>query len=1445
MTGTYQDFTGANLLDGFDKLVGNLIVKNELGNSSDGYQISHATIGDSGYSFGGYQLDASKHIIESGALLTDIFAHATDADETPIISDANAFYSSIADRLHQAGNPNLLTTDEKQIINTALSSDYGRNALDQDFVTAVQNNIAHVNDVIASLPDGTIKTTLQNSPELQLYLNDYNNQFYIKTDGPVDDRKMLHFLEGQKVTLNNGTISVQLHNGTITAEDILKFEAATQYAHENAGPFHNRSQTTQDFIHANQIPDTLHPETDALAPWMQDALDHYDNASKPGNVLGDPLVLDLNHNGFELISQANSNVHFDLTDSGFAAKTGWVSGNEGFLVQDANNNGTVDGITELFGSEHQPGLQELATLDSNSDGVIDANDTDWGTLKIWQDANANGVTDSGEMHALSDFGITALNLASQHDGRTIEGNFINDVASFTANGVTGDMGEMFFSFSSFDTQFIGTGGMDASIDPSTLLLPQSRGYGALPSLSVAMTQDATLKGMVKNLGNLSLADYTETRADITNILFQWAHASDNEPNVTNYDPERLSFLEKFSGEDYTHLDGGQVDPFSAFWLDTAWSDINTEMTSRLLVTGMLSSIFPNAFYDFSTDTLSLGSTFQQILDATDNTPLASNIHFYQDLEKILLTHMDGLDATKDQIASAINDKMVAAVSSLEDTQYGLGDLLANLTIDNNIDAKSTPSAVYNSETTGTFHNDMITGAEGNSSFGHGDSIAGGPGNDYIVANSGDDIISNYAASGTGGSDIVLGGDGNDLFEYVYTPSLTGGYSYLSGEAGNDTFDAGGSGFTILGGDGNDLLRGNSYYIQDSIVDLGAGQDSLSGFVTFFNSTVLMGADNDTVLGGAGDQNNQTYLYDGTILDGGAGNDQIGFYFLKDSTVLGGDGNDTIDNEGTIRGSFLLAGGTGNDVITVGSFNGDFGVSRVVQGNEGNDHITITSNNAAILAQGGDGDDRIDLGYHVTNTTVEGGAGNDTLTADAGGSSEHFDGGAGNDSIVGSGGNDTILGGANNTLTGDTGGDDTIDGGAGNDSIDAGGGTDTVLFSGSFGQDTVTGAEHLVINGTAFEGIGAYDSVSGGYFLNGELITFVPSNGGVLIADGAGNSILLPDWGTDLSAHGIQLPTSGADSLTGSSGNDSIDGLGGNDTIYGNEGNDTAAGDDGDDVLYGWTGNDSLSGGDGADTLSGDAGNDALDGGGGNDTIYGGDGVDTLAGGSGNDVLGGDAGNDNLSGGAGADSLYGGDGDDSLSGGDDSDVLGGAAGNDTLTGDAGSDNLYGGDGDDSLNGGDGNDYLEGDAGNDYISGDAGDDGIYGGDGADTLDGGDGGDWIDGGAGNDWIKGGVGADGLTGGAGNDVFVYTALNQSPLWTGDWIYDFTHGQDKFDLTAIASSITVIGTSNFSANSAAELREWTSGSNTVLDFDANGDGNVDMQFVLVGQINFTQSDLV
>ncbi|MFT7098695.1 MAG: hypothetical protein ACJAS6_000560 [Rickettsiales bacterium] len=53
----------------------------------------------------------------------------------------------------------------------------------------------------------------------------------------------------------------------------------------------------------------------------------------------DPLVLDLNDNGVELISFADSNVTFDVDNDGFVESTGWVAGTDGILVEDKNQDG--------------------------------------------------------------------------------------------------------------------------------------------------------------------------------------------------------------------------------------------------------------------------------------------------------------------------------------------------------------------------------------------------------------------------------------------------------------------------------------------------------------------------------------------------------------------------------------------------------------------------------------------------------------------------------------------------------------------------------------------------------------------------------------------------------------------------------------------------------------------------------------------------------------------------------------------------------------------------------------------------------------------------------------------------------------------------------------------------------------------------------------------------
>jgi hypothetical protein len=125
-------------------------------------------------------------------------------------------------------------------------------------------------------------------------------------------------------------------------------------------------------------------------------------------VLRDPLVLDLDGDGVEVTALAGSSVHFDFDQDGFAERTGWVSPDDGILVIDRNGNGIVDGAAELFGSATQDGFEVLEALNTNGDGVIDAQDEDFAELRIWQDADGDGVSDAEELITLQEADIVAI-----------------------------------------------------------------------------------------------------------------------------------------------------------------------------------------------------------------------------------------------------------------------------------------------------------------------------------------------------------------------------------------------------------------------------------------------------------------------------------------------------------------------------------------------------------------------------------------------------------------------------------------------------------------------------------------------------------------------------------------------------------------------------------------------------------------------------------------------------------------------------------------------------------------------------------------------------------------------------------------------------------------------------------------------------------------------------
>lgn len=169
------------------------------------------------------------------------------------------------------------------------------------------------------------------------------------------------------------------------------------------------------------------------------------------NIPVDPLILDLNGDGAKAVSYNDKPVLFDIdNDGGSLEETGWLSHQDGLLVRDLNNNSKIDNMSEVFSEYYagkagrngesgekrfKNGFEALRTLDSNKDNIFDSKDTDFNKVRIWQDKNHNGLTDSGELQTLSSLGITAIDLTYQEmGGQLFSGNELLAKGNFTRNG---------------------------------------------------------------------------------------------------------------------------------------------------------------------------------------------------------------------------------------------------------------------------------------------------------------------------------------------------------------------------------------------------------------------------------------------------------------------------------------------------------------------------------------------------------------------------------------------------------------------------------------------------------------------------------------------------------------------------------------------------------------------------------------------------------------------------------------------------------------------------------------------------------------------------------------------------------------------------------------------------------------------------------------------------
>jgi VCBS repeat-containing protein len=153
----------------------------------------------------------------------------------------------------------------------------------------------------------------------------------------------------------------------------------------------------------------------------------------------DPIVLDLDDNGIAFGATAA----FDINADGVADRVTWNSSNDGILAVDLDGNGTIDSGREIFtpqfaGGNFASGAAALASLDGNGDGVIDAKDAAFTDLLIWRDANANGVSDAGELSTLADHGIAAISTTTAAADEMIDDQSVVGRGDFTrTDGTTG------------------------------------------------------------------------------------------------------------------------------------------------------------------------------------------------------------------------------------------------------------------------------------------------------------------------------------------------------------------------------------------------------------------------------------------------------------------------------------------------------------------------------------------------------------------------------------------------------------------------------------------------------------------------------------------------------------------------------------------------------------------------------------------------------------------------------------------------------------------------------------------------------------------------------------------------------------------------------------------------------------------------------------------------
>jgi Ca2+-binding RTX toxin-like protein len=837
--------------------------------------------------------------------------------------------------------------------------------------------------------------------------------------------------------------------------------------------------------------------------------------------LRDPLVLDLNGNGIQLIDVHTSNAHFDYGGTGFSVKTGWAGPTEGILVRDIDHNPNTVTANELFGAVSGDGFADLAAMDTNNDGKIDAADTNFADLKVWIDADSDGVADTGEVVTLAAAGVTAINLNTQVSGTINNGNTIVATATFVrSDQTTATVAEVNFATDTLYSRY--TPPQNFQYSPTAFVLPSLVGYGNVPDLIYSMSLDPTLEDAVRDLvmdaGSLSASAF---QSAFENLVQSWVGVAGVDPASRGplIDARHIALVEAFYGATYAQLNGANanLNTITANNIEATYHAIIDELTVRFAAQVPLSQLlngaslaavgsnpllaFASIQVDASADDISanFNSVVQKIVEAA---PEGADAVGYYDLMARLIKalRVDLFSESASQLVAAFNT--AADTTDLSDAMRAL--VLMELSAVNIIDASSVVGTL-----TGTGLSDAIVINEA------GHTVSGKEGADnyiYLPGLAGSSTITDESTSlndklllvGVNPSDVTLSRDGasdNVTFSMAGGINLTLMKEFISWYGAVETVQfSDGTIWTV-----SDIKQ----WLLDH--QSAAASGSVYGFSG--NDTLVAGAGGKYISGGDG---NDTYVYaagngNATIDDASAVSSGADALVLTDidSTAA------TISRVGTSDDVLITLSGGGSITIKNQLSNWGYGTIESIHFA---DNVTLSAVQVREIAEGVD----------PSHVTVLGTSASETLVGTSG--ADVFDGLGGDDILQGSYGTDNYRFGL----------------GSGNDRIEEVNEPNT---------DDRAWLVGLLPSDVQFARVGNDATIK--ILSSGETLTlkdeFASTWTGierVQFADGT-------SWDqTQIHDAAWFRGTSGNDTLNGSGDADTLDGEGGNDTLNGGSGGDT-------------------------------------------------------------------------------------------------------------------------------------------------------------------------------------------------------------------------------------------------------------------------------------------------